>query len=244
MSLTYARYELVRLLRNRQFLAFALGFPVVLFFLLAGPQQGDRDFLHSGISAPSYYMIGMVAFGTMAGMLSSGARIAAERTVGWNRQLRLTPLGPVAYFRVKVATGYVTSILTVAVLYLCGAALGVSIAGGRWLEMTGLILLGLLPFAALGILLGHLLKSDTIGPALGGSISLLAFLGGAWFPISNHGILHDVAQFIPSYWLIRASHIAVGAPAWSAEGWAVMAVWTLGCAAAAGWAYRRDTGRV
>ena len=36
-------------------------------------------------------MIGLTAFGTMNTVLSTGARIAVERTAGWNRQLRLTP---------------------------------------------------------------------------------------------------------------------------------------------------------
>ncbi len=60
--------------------------------------------------------------------------------------------------------------------------------------MTVLILVGLLPFAALGIALGHLLTPDSIGPAMGGGVALLAFLGGTWFPIPSHGFLHDVAS--------------------------------------------------
>ena len=61
--------------------------------------------------------------------------------------------------------------------------------------MTGLILVGLVPFAALGIVIGHLLTPDSIGPAMGGGIALLALLGGTWFPIAAHGFLHDVAQY-------------------------------------------------
>ena len=37
-------------------------------------------------------MVGLTAFGTMNAVLSTGARIAGERAVGWNRQLRITPL--------------------------------------------------------------------------------------------------------------------------------------------------------
>ena len=51
--------------------------------------------------------------------------------------------------------------------------------------MTGLILIGLLPFAALGIVFGHLLTPDSIGPAMGGATALLAILGGTWFPITG-----------------------------------------------------------
>jgi len=241
----YARYELLRTFRNRRFFFLSLGFPVVLYFLIAAPQRSTHNLAGSGISAPLYYMIGLVGFGAMGAMLSSGARIAAERSVGWNRQLRLTPLSPRMYFRVKVLTGYLTACVSIVVLYLCGAALGVSIPAGRWLSMTGLILISLLPFAAIGILVGHLVTADSVGPAIGGLISLFAFIGGTWFPITGHGFLHDIGQLVPSYWLVRASHIAItGSSGWGSKGWIVMAAWTVFAAAAAARAYRRDTGRV
>jgi ABC-2 type transport system permease protein len=243
-ALPYTRYELLRTLRNRRFFILSLGFPVVLYFLIAGPQRNNHDLLGTGISAPLYYMTGMVAFGTMSAMLSSGARIATERAVGWNRQLRISPLSPRAYFRAKVLTAYLMALLSIAVLYVCGATLGVSLPAMQWLKMTGLILVGLAPFAALGVMLGHLLTPDSIGPAMGGGVALLAFLGGTWFPLTSHSFLHGVAQFIPSYWLVQASHVALGGRAWTAEGWVVIGAWTLVLVVLARRAYRHDTGRV
>jgi ABC-2 type transport system permease protein len=242
--LVYTRYELLRTLRNRRFFILSLGFPLVLFFVIAGPQRNVRSFQGTGIPAPVYYMIGLASFGTMSAMLSSGARIAAERAVGWNRQLRISPLTPRAYFRAKVLTAYMMALISLAALYAAGASLGVSLGAGDWLEMTGLILVGLIPFAALGILLGHMLTPDSIGPAMGGGISLLALLGGTWFPIANHGFLHDVAQLLPSYWLVQASHVALGGHAWPLKGWLVLAVWTILLGRLAARAYRKDTGRV
>ncbi len=136
------------------------------------------------------------------------------------------------------------ALLSIAVLYAAGASLGVSLAVGEWLEMTALILVGLIPFAALGITLGHMLTPDSIGPAMGGGVSLLALLGGTWFPLGSHGFLHDVAQFVPSYWLVQASHVAVGGRAWTATAWLVLLAWTAVLSALAVRAYRRDTGRV
>ena len=57
-------------------------------------------------------MVGLAAFGTMNAMLSAGARIAGERAVGWNRQLRITPLSTRTYFRAKVLTGYMMAAIT------------------------------------------------------------------------------------------------------------------------------------
>ena len=40
----------------------------------------------------------MAAWGAMAAVIAGGARIAAERAIGWNRQLRITPLPARTYF--------------------------------------------------------------------------------------------------------------------------------------------------
>jgi ABC-2 type transport system permease protein len=244
MPFLYTRYELLRTLRNRRFFLLSLGFPLVLYFVIVSPNRHVRDFDGSGISFALYYMVGLASFGTMSAMLSCGGRIAAERAVGWNRQLRITPLSPRAYFRVKVLTGYMMAVISLLALYAAGISLGVHLSVDEWLKMTGLILVGLVPFAALGILLGHLLTPDSIGPAMGGGISLLALLGGTWFPLAKHGFLHDLAQSIPSYWLVQASHVALGGRPWSALGWIVMAAWTVVLGALAARAYRRDTHRI
>ena len=108
--------------------------------------------------------------------------------------------------------------------------------------MIGLVLVGLLPFAALGIMLGHLLTADSIGPAIGGVTALLALLGGAWFPIGQP-TLHDLAQLLPSYWLVQAGHVGVGGQGWGAAGGSssLRGRW---CSALARRAYGRDTQRV
>jgi ABC-2 type transport system permease protein len=240
---TYIRYELLRTFRNRRFFILSLAFPLVLYFLIAGPNRHVHDLNGSGISAPLYFMVGMASWGTMTAMLSCGARIAAERAVGWNRQLRITPLSPRAYFRAKVLTGYTMALVSMAVLYVAGLSLGVSLPASSWLKMSFLILVGLIPFAALGILLGHVLTPESVGPALGGGVALLAFLGGTWFPITS-GFLHDLGQYLPSWWLVQASHVALGGHPWHTKAWLVMVAWTALLSALAVRAYRRDTGRV
>jgi ABC-2 type transport system permease protein len=77
---------------------------------------------------------------------------------------------------------------------------------------------------------------------MGGSTALFAFLGGTWFPL-GHGALQDIGEALPSYWLVQASHVALGGDAWSRTGWLVVAAWTVASAAVARWAYRRDTAK-
>ena len=242
-TVEYARYELLRTFRNRRFYIFSFGFPLVLYYAIAGPNRNVASLGGTGISAPLYFMVGLAAFGTMNAVLGSGARIAAERSVGWNRQLRLTPLSTRTYFRVKVLTAYAMALVAIALLYIAGATLGVRLQAGNWVEMTVLILIGLIPFAGLGILMGHLLTPDSIGPAMGGTTALLALLGGVWFPVTG-GAMHAVAEGLPSYWLVQAAHVGLGEPGWGTLGWAVVAAWSVGAALAAGRAYQRDTQRV
>jgi ABC-2 type transport system permease protein len=239
-GLTYLRTEVRRAFRSGRALVFSLAFPLILFLTVAG---SNRHSTLGGISFPVYYMSGMAAWGTMGALMATGGRIAGERSVGWNRQLRTTPLSPRTYIAAKVATGYAVALVSMAVLYVAGLALGVRLPADRWLEMTGLILVGLIPFAALGILIGHFLTVDSIGPALGGGTSLFALLGGAWGPIGQHGALHRVIECLPSYWLVQAGRVAVGAGRWPAKAWIVMAVWTFVLARLAVRAWRHDTAR-
>jgi ABC-2 type transport system permease protein len=239
----YVRYELLRTFRNRRYVILALGFPLAIYFMIATPSRHEHDLANTGLSAPLYFMVGLAAFGGMNAVLSAGGRIAAERSIGWNRQMRLTPLSTRSYFRTKVLTGYAMALCTLALLFLAGTTLGVQLGAGTWLRMTWLLLVGLVPFAVLGILLGHLLNVDSVGPTMGGVTALLSILGGVWFPVSSSGALHDIAQALPSYWLVQASHTALGGSGWGGRAWLVDAAWTAALAALAVRAYRRDTRR-
>jgi ABC-2 type transport system permease protein len=234
----YIRSEWLRTVRNRQFFIFSLIMPLVLLLVIAGP---NRDQELAGLPFATYYMTGMVAWGAMAAVIAGGARIAAERTIGWNRMLRTTPLRPWVYLSSKVITGYGMACISMAVLYAAGTLLGVRMPAGRWLEMTALIMLGLVPFAALGIALGHLLSTEAMGPAIGGVTSLFALLGGTWGPIADHGPMHVVAELLPSFWLVRSGRVGTGGAAWTALGWTVITLWAVALVWLARWAYRRDT---
>ena len=139
-------------------------------------------------------------------------------------------------------TAYVIALTSLLLLYVAGASLGVSLSAGNWLDMTGLIIIGLLPFGALAIVLGQLMTVESIGPITGGIISLLALVSGTWFPVT--GFLHDVGQWLPSYWLVQAGRVALEGHTWGVQGWAVVISWTVILGGTASLVYRRDGGRV
>jgi ABC-2 type transport system permease protein len=243
-SVAYTRYELLRAFRNKRFFLFSLAFPLLLYIITAGPSRDETNLQGTGLSAPLYFMVSMASWGTMTAMLGTGARIAGEREVGWNRQLRISPLTAFSYLRAKVAISYLMAGLSIGLLYSAGVVLGVRLPATEWLGMTGLILVGLVPFAAAGILLGHKLNTDTIGPVLGGGTAILALVSGTWFPVDKSGFLHDIAVDLPSYWLVQANRVALGGDGWPLRGWVVVAVWSAVLTVLAARAYRADTGRI
>jgi ABC-2 type transport system permease protein len=110
------------------------------------------------------------------------------------------------------------------------------------LTVFGLMLVGLVPLTVLGILLGHLLTPDSLAPAVGGTIMVLALLGGAYgFLLAKSGALFEVIKGLPSYWLVQAGKTALAGAAWPEEGWIVIVAWTVVLAVMV---YRRDTSRV
>jgi ABC-2 type transport system permease protein len=104
--------------------------------------------------------------------------------------------------------------------------MGVRLPASDWVAMTVLILIGLIPFAVLGVLLGHLLTVESMGPALGGTTALFALIGGAWGPITGHGMLRTLSEGIPSYWLVQAGKSVTDGQGWPAAAWVVVVVWT------------------
>ncbi len=244
-NITFLRLEVRRSLRNRRTLIFLFVFPVVLFALIAGPQ------IHKNINGPGsafvgpYIMISMAVYAAMVACTSGGAMVATERALGWSRQLRLTPLRPGAYIVTKVLTAMVLGLVAVVVMMIVGSLFGVRMAAHIWL-LSGLAAwLGAIVFAAFGLFMGYLLPAENAMQFIGPILSIMAFFGGLFIPISSMGSgLQTVAKFIPVYGvgvLARAplTHETIGAvPILNMVGWVV--VFGVGAALL----FRRDTKRV
>jgi ABC-2 type transport system permease protein len=149
------------------------------------------------------------------------------------------------YFGTKVVTGYLVAAVTILTLAVVGTCFGVRLSWESWVRMILLVLVGLIPFAALGVWLGHVLTIESMGPALGGTTSLFALLGGAFGPLGGQtGWFHDLTELLPSYWLVQAGHSAFTGEWWPPKAWVVLVVWTVAFVVLAQRAYQRDTLRV
>jgi ABC-2 type transport system permease protein len=247
-NLTVLRLEIRRLLRNRRTVIFALIFPVV-FFLAFGlnsayANESAGPGSHGNVSA--FVMISMALYGAVLATTSGGAMVSIERAAGWSRQLRLTPLSPVAYIVIKMLTAMVLSLASVVVVFAVGGLTGKpSMPMYLWIVSAASVWIGSLVFAAFGLFMGYLLPTENVMQFLGLGLALLSFAGGLFIPLSQFPqILQDIAQWTPLYGLnqlVHAPMLGVGVQ-WA---WAVNAVaWLVIFAGGAVWRFRKDTARV
>lgn len=238
MFLTYLLSEVRRSYRNPRYLLFTIVVPVVLFLLIGGAFDGDV----AGVAAGTWYMVNMGVFGALGAVLGIGSRIAVERDAGWNRQLRLTPLPPLAYVLGKVATGLLVALPALVLVGAAGILTGrVDLGVVQAAEMLGLTWLAVAPMAVVGVGIGYLARGDSAQAVNGGVLMLLSMFGGLWFPIeASPAWIRDIAQATPTYWVTVFSRAAI-TDAWpKALGWLVLAAWAAVGAWIAARRYRVD----
>jgi len=203
--LLLTRAEISRLRRNKRYLLFTVGLPVILYLIVG--KQAARVY---GVSFTAYYMVAMATFGAFSGALNGNAiRISEERKVGWIRQLRLTPLPANGYVVAKILTSMVTTILSVVIVLLLGRFYGgVHLGLWMWVVIALVVWLGSTIFAALAVAIGYRFPPDQVQP-----ITILVYfvflaLGGVWFPLS--GALKTLGQGTPTYEAVKISTDVIG----------------------------------
>jgi ABC-2 type transport system permease protein len=236
--------EIRRMLRNRRTVILTLIMPVLLYLMIGTNAAHSTDSAGSG-NVSAYILISMAAYGAVLASTSGGAAVAAERALGWSRQLRLTPLSPVAYICVKAI---------VALTLGLGAVLAVNVVGAVnhkaqmpvhvWVTAGVIAWVGSVVFGAFGLFMGYLLPSENVMQILGPVLAGLAAIGGLWFPIDPHTVLGHISSVTPIYGLANLAR-------WPLYGGAPHVVWILNLVAwlavfvaGAAWRMSRDTARV
>ncbi|WP_370617965.1 ABC transporter permease [Mumia sp. Pv 4-285] len=243
-SLTFLRLELRRMLRNRRTLIFTLVMPAA-FFLLFGTSRSYRDESAGAGNVTAYVMVSLALYGAMVATTSGGAMVATERALGWSRQLRLTPLNPLAYVVVKVCVAMVLGGASVVVVNVVGRLSGADLSWGRTLACALLAWVCSLVFAAFGLFMGYLLRSENVMQVLGPVLAVLSFAGGLFVPVDQLGdVFGTVAQLTPVYGAAEIVRAPLGADAdlWTAA--LNVLVWLCVFVGGAVWRFRRDTARV
>jgi ABC-2 type transport system permease protein len=203
-----ARCEFLRLWRTPSFALPVLLFPPLFYLLFGEVFGGNRS-----PEAARFLLAGYSVFGIMGvALFGFGVTVALDREQGLLLLKRAQPMPAGAYLLAKVAMALLFSAIVVTLLSVLGAVVaGVRLAPAQWLGLVATCLLGVLPFAALGLWLGTLVGGRG-APALVNIVYLsMSFLSGLFVPLSMlPAALKSVAPLWPSYHLARLAQLQVG----------------------------------
>ena len=207
---SYARLELTRAARNRRYLMFGIGFPVVFYLLYTGVLQGKAA-SPSDPAFQSFFLVSMAAYGMVGAALTTAVPIAQERAMGWTRQLRITPLPSAAWVATKLVVAYLTALPAVGLVSLAAVVVNhVSLAPATWVQLVTGLAFGVIPFAAFGLLLGFTFDPGSAQGAVTLTYLATSILGGLWAPVSTFPDgLATIARIMPTYHLANLGWTAV-----------------------------------
>lgn len=198
----HTQLEVRRSFRNRRYVLSGIAFPVFFYVLNTGVlQRGQTVGRIDGTPWPTYFMVSMAAYAAMVAGVFTAPVIAVERSQGWTRLLRVTPLPPAVYVLTKVIVSPVVTLPAVALVLAVGNLVnGADLGAVSLIELFAALVIGSLPFAALGIFIGYLMDANAAQPVTMLITFGLAILGGLWVPtVVFPDALVTIAQVLPSY---------------------------------------------
>lgn len=202
-----SKYEFLRVARNPSFAIPSLLFPP-LFYLLFGL------LLNRANSGAAHYLFATYSvFGVMApSLFGFGVGVAIERERGWLALKRVAPMPPGAYLVSKMVMAALFALIIYGALAAMAYVLGgVRLAAWQWLALGAIAAFGVLPFCALGLLIGSRVNASA-APALVNFIYLpMAFLSGLWMPLALlPPLIGRIAPAWPAYHLGQLALSTIG----------------------------------
>jgi ABC-2 type transport system permease protein len=229
------RAQLTQFARLPAYVIPTLAFPCAFYAFFGIVMNGSQ---HIGPTSVATYMLATFgAFGVVGcALFGFGVSVAMERGQGWLLVKRASPMPPAAYFIAKLLTTMLFALVIVLMLSLLGTELGgVRLAPQAWLTLVAALVLGSIPFGALGLAIGFV--NLVYLP--------LSFLSGLWIPVEAlPPVVARIAPYLPTYHLGQLALGTVGPGHGSAlTHVAILGLWTVVGAAAAAYGMKRDEGR-
>ncbi len=198
--------EMIKLARVPAYTLMTVLPPVLFYFLFSASQQGKP-------AAELYGLASFTAFGVISpGLLGIGIVFAMDRDRGLLALRRAFPMPAGAYLAAKLVLAALFAVLiTLPIMLVAMTSAGVVLPPARWAALLGVAVVGVMPFCALGLYVGTLVKGENSGAILNGIYLPMSFLSGLWVPLSALPyILTVTAPIWPAYHLAILTRAAVG----------------------------------
>jgi ABC-2 type transport system permease protein len=168
---------------------------------------------HGDAAAARYLLASYSAFGIIGpGLFGFGVSLAIERDGGLLTLKRALPMPPGAYLLGKMVMAMIAATFVTVLLLFIGIFLAhVALTFGQVVALLLTGMFGVLPFCALGMFVGTLIKGQG-APGLLNLVYLpMAFMSGLWLPLAMlPKFLQQIAPVWPSYHLNQLTLAAVG----------------------------------
>jgi ABC-2 type transport system permease protein len=238
ISPKYIAIDLRRQLRNRRTLIFLVVMPVAFFLAFGGGYRTTDE------AAYAYVMASMAVYGAMIATTSVGASTSMERSLGWTRQLRLTPLRPVGYVLGKVVVAVLLGIVPIALVLATAAIGGASLSVAEWAGVAFACWACSLVFAAFGLFMGYLIPAENVMQFIGPLLAFLSFFGGLFAPLDTlPKALQNIAPAMPTYAVGEIARSPITHTGFTATHLALLVAWTVAFGVGTAFLFRRDTTR-
>jgi ABC-2 type transport system permease protein len=205
------KYEFLKNLRLPMYSVSTIVFPV-MFYVLFGLIMGRQNI--GNISTTTYLIAAYGTFGVMgASLFGTAAGLASERGFGWLQVKKATPMPPFAYFLAKVVMSMIFSAADVVLLLILGTLFGgVHLAPIVTAKLLLTLVLGALPFCAMGLAIGYF-AGPTSAPAFINVFYLpMSFCSGLWIPFMFlPKFVQKIAIVLPPFHLSQLALQQVGA---------------------------------
>ena len=181
--LTETRFELLRMLRNPNVAIPVLVLPMALYALFALLIAGEAINKDPSLGIYLFSAFALMSV-TMPALFGVGVTLALERDMGLLRLKRAQPAPPGAWVVAKIVSGLVLAVLAYAPIVTVALATGkLSLGIGQVAVMSGALLVGTIPFCALGLMIGSLFGGSA-APAWANLVYLPGcYLSGMFFPL-------------------------------------------------------------
>ena len=203
-----AKYEFLKLFRTRRYALSVLGMPLMFYCFFALGMPSEASF-----HLPAYLIATYGTFGVMSACLFGiGANLAHERSLGWLEMKRVSPMHASMYLFGKIAANLVFCVAIELSLLATGLLFGnVKLTVWEAVRLTAVLVIGAIPFAALGVALGYLIQASS-APATLNMLNLpMAFCSGLWIPMMFlPPFVQKLAPFLPSYHLSKLALDMIG----------------------------------
>jgi ABC-2 type transport system permease protein len=238
-----AKYEFLKNLRLRMYTASVLSFPL-MFYVLFGLVLNSKEAI-GGTGVPTYLIATYGTFGVMgASLFGTAAGLAADRGLGWLQVKRASPMPPFAYFIAKVVTSMIFSAVVVLALMVLGLSFGgVRMPLAELAKLLATLVVGSLPFSAMGLALGYFAGPTSAPPTINLIYLPMSFCSGLWVPFMFlPKVVRQIALALPPYHLSQLALGIVGAGRHesAATHWEVLFGFTLICLGVARIGFQRD----